>query len=99
MTDELGVLRSTLEAAVAAAAAVGVESVVLVEGTVVLRSADTRNPEMATGDVEVRATAIRVVGPAVTPAIPVALLPVAAMMPVVWVPCGGQVVLHGLLSG
>ena len=58
--------------AIAAAAAVGVESVVLVEGTVVLRSAETRNPEMATGDVEVRATALRVVGPAVTPVIPVA---------------------------
>ena len=54
------------------AAAVGVESVVLVEGEVALRPGDRRNPEMATGDVEVRATAIRVVGPAETPAIPVA---------------------------
>jgi aspartyl-tRNA synthetase len=31
-----------------------------------------RNPDLATGDIEVRATSIRVVGPAVTPAIPVA---------------------------
>lgn len=56
----------------AAAAAVGVESVVLVEGTVVERDAGNRNAEMGTGDVEVRATSIVVVGPAVTPAIPVA---------------------------
>ena len=58
--------------AIAAAAAVGVESVVQVEGTVVLRDAATRNSEMGTGEIEVRATAIRVLGPAVTPAIPVA---------------------------
>jgi aspartyl-tRNA synthetase len=58
--------------AIAAAAAVSVESVVIVEGTVVLRSADTKNPEMQTGEVEVHATSIRVVGPATTPAIPVA---------------------------
>src|SRR5581483_6245182 len=30
------------------------------------------NPELSTGDVEVRATTLRVVGPALTPAIPVA---------------------------
>ena len=48
------------------------ESVVLVEGDVVARPPEGRNPELATGDVEVRATAVRVVGPAVTPAIPVA---------------------------
>ena len=57
---------------IAAAAAVGVESVVQVEGTVVLRDAATRNSEMGTGEIEVRATGIRVLGPAVTPAIPVA---------------------------
>ncbi len=59
-------------AAIADAAAVGVESVVLVEGTVMHRPGDMRNPDLATGDIEVRATSIRVVGPAVTPAIPVA---------------------------
>ena len=58
--------------AFAAAAAVGVESVIIVEGTVVERTADTKNPEMGTGAIEVRATSLRVVGPAVTPAIPVA---------------------------
>jgi aspartyl-tRNA synthetase len=57
---------------IAAAAAVGVESVVIIEGTVVLRSEGTKNPEMDTGDVEVHATTLRVAGPAVTPAIPVA---------------------------
>ena len=56
----------------AMAAAVGVESVVLVQGTVVARSDSTKNPEMGTGDIEVHATAMRVLGPAVTPAIPVA---------------------------
>jgi aspartyl-tRNA synthetase len=56
----------------AAARAVGPESVVLVEGTVVLRDAERRNPEIASGEVEVRVTALRVVGPAETPAIPVA---------------------------
>ena len=57
---------------IATAAAVGVESVVLVEGTVVERTEGTKNPEMGTGDVEVRATSVRVLSPAVTPAIPVA---------------------------
>ena len=54
------------------ASKVGVESVVLVAGTVVARPDDQRNPEMATGDVEVRATSLEVVGPAQTPPIPVA---------------------------
>jgi len=48
------------------------ESVLTVEGDVVLRPAEGRNAELATGDVEVHATALRVVGPAETPAIPVA---------------------------
>ncbi len=56
----------------AAAAAAGVESVVLVEGTVVERAEAQRNPDMPTGDVDVQVTAFRVVGPAVTPAFPVA---------------------------
>ena len=58
--------------AIADAAAVGVESVVIVQGVVELRPADMRNPHLDTGAVEVRASSIRVVGPAVTPAIPVA---------------------------
>lgn len=57
---------------VAAAAAAGLESVVLIEGEVVARPDAVRNPELATGDVEIRATSFKVVGPAVPPAIPVA---------------------------
>ncbi|HEY5492271.1 MAG TPA: aspartate--tRNA ligase [Gemmatimonadaceae bacterium] len=57
---------------IAAAAAVGVESVVMIEGTVAARPVEMRNAERTTGDIEVRATSIRVVGPAVTPALPVA---------------------------
>ena len=54
------------------AAAVGVESVVLCEGTVVAREPDRINSDLATGGVEVRVTSLRVVGPAATPALPVA---------------------------
>ncbi len=59
--------------AIAAAASAGVESVVLIDGEVALRPPEGRNPEMATGEVEVRAATISVVGPAETPAIPVSL--------------------------
>jgi aspartyl-tRNA synthetase len=48
------------------------ESVVEVEGHVTARPANMKNPELATGDVEVQATKLAVVGPAITPAIPVA---------------------------
>jgi len=48
------------------------ESVVEVEGQVAARPANMKNPELATGEVEVQATKLAVVGPAVTPAIPVA---------------------------
>jgi len=58
--------------AIAAAQAVGSETVVVVEGEVVARPAAMKNAELATGDVEVHATAVQVVGPAETPAIPVA---------------------------
>ncbi|MGZ8494138.1 MAG: aspartate--tRNA ligase [Gemmatirosa sp.] len=59
-------------AALTQAAAVGVESVVLIEGEVALRPTELRNAELETGEVEVRASSIRVVGPAETPVIPVA---------------------------
>ncbi|MCC6243126.1 MAG: aspartate--tRNA ligase [Gemmatimonadaceae bacterium] len=58
--------------ALTTAAAVGVESVILCEGSVVARDADRHNPDMETGTIEVRVTSVRVVGPAVTPALPVA---------------------------
>jgi aspartyl-tRNA synthetase len=56
----------------AAAMKLGPETVVLIEGEVVARPEAMRNAELETGDVEVRATALRVVGPATPPAIPVA---------------------------
>jgi aspartyl-tRNA synthetase len=58
---------------IAAAGAVGMESVVLIEGEVAPRPAEGRNPEMPSGEVEVRARSLEVVGPALTPAIPVAV--------------------------
>jgi aspartyl-tRNA synthetase len=51
----------------------GLETVVLVEGQVVARPFDMRNPELPTGDIEVSGRSIRIVGPAVPPQIPVAL--------------------------
>ncbi|HXQ29229.1 MAG TPA: aspartate--tRNA ligase [Gemmatimonadales bacterium] len=54
------------------AGTLGSETVVLVEGVVVARPDAARNPDMETGDVEVHAASCVVVGPAVTPAIPVA---------------------------
>ncbi len=54
------------------AAGAGTESVVLVEGTVALRPEQARDSSLATRDIEVHVTDLRVVGPAVTPVIPVA---------------------------
>ena len=54
------------------AASLTPETVVLVEGEVVTRPPAQRNPELATGDVEVKARRASVVGAATTPAIPVA---------------------------
>ena len=48
------------------------ESVVVVEGEVVARPAEMTNRELASGEVEVHATRLDIVGPADTPAIPVA---------------------------
>jgi len=59
--------------AIKLAASVGRESVVLIDGEVVARPENGRNAELATGDVEVKAISLRVVGPADTPAIPVTL--------------------------
>jgi aspartyl-tRNA synthetase len=54
------------------ASSLGAETVVLVEGVVAERPEAMRNAELGTGGIEVRATALRVLGPADTPAIPVA---------------------------
>ncbi len=56
----------------ALAASVGAETVVLVRGTVELRPEPARNSAMASREVEVHVTEMDVVGPADTPAIPVA---------------------------
>jgi aspartyl-tRNA synthetase len=54
------------------AAGLGAETVVLVAGTVALRPEASRDPHLATREIEVQVTALEVVGPAQTPAIPVA---------------------------
>ena len=56
----------------ALAASLGAETVIIVEGTVAERPEAMRNADMNTGAVEVKATSLRIVGPAATPAIPVA---------------------------
>jgi aspartyl-tRNA synthetase len=56
-----------------AAVHAGAESVVLVEGTVAVRNEPARDATMATREIEVQVHRLQVVGPAVTPAIPVAL--------------------------
>jgi aspartyl-tRNA synthetase len=50
----------------------GLETVVTIDGEVAARPPEMRNAEMETGEVEVRAKDFRIVGPADTPAIPVA---------------------------
>jgi aspartyl-tRNA synthetase len=50
----------------------GLETVVTIDGEVAARPTEMRNTEMETGEVEVRAKDFRIVGPAETPAIPVA---------------------------
>jgi aspartyl-tRNA synthetase len=54
------------------AAAAGTESVILVEGVVELRPDQSRDSQLATKDIEIHVSSCRVVGPALTPAIPVA---------------------------
>ena len=54
------------------AGSAGVESVVLIEGTVAARPVESRNADLETGEIEVRGTSFQIVGPALTPAIPVA---------------------------
>ncbi|HEY7028821.1 MAG TPA: aspartate--tRNA ligase [Gemmatimonadales bacterium] len=51
---------------------VGAESVVLVSGTVELRPESARDTALPTRDVEIRVESLQIVGPAETPAIPVA---------------------------
>jgi aspartyl-tRNA synthetase len=53
------------------AADLGAEDVIQVEGEIALRPGDARNPDMATGEVELRAHASRLLNAARTPEIPV----------------------------
>jgi aspartyl-tRNA synthetase len=77
LRDRAGILQVsfgpdwTEEDSMEAAGALGHEQVVSVEGTVESRPEDARNPEMDTGEVEVRAVRLRVLSDAKTPAIPV----------------------------
>ncbi|MGH7532066.1 MAG: aspartate--tRNA ligase, partial [Gemmatimonadales bacterium] len=64
--------RWTPPAVMARAAQAGGESVILVQGTVELRPEPAPDRTMASREVEVHVTALDIVGPAVTPAIPVA---------------------------
>src|SRR6185437_221374 len=56
----------------ARAASAGTEAVVLVSGTVALRPEPSRDPDLSSREVEVHVTDLEIVGPAQTPAIPVA---------------------------
>ncbi|HVD60607.1 MAG TPA: aspartate--tRNA ligase [Gemmatimonadaceae bacterium] len=62
----------TSPAEIEKAAALRQESVVLIRGEAALRPAEMRNADLQSGDVEVHATTVELVGPAETPAIPVA---------------------------
>ena len=57
----------------------GAEDVVEVEGEVTLRPPDARNPDMVTGEVELKAARVRLLNGAVTPAIPVFRSPEEAL--------------------
>jgi aspartyl-tRNA synthetase len=78
LRDRAGLVQVSIDLATAspelaqAARSLGAETVVLVEGVVAQRPEAMRNAELGTGGVEVRASAVRVVGPSDTPAIPVA---------------------------
>ena len=61
----------SLAASVETARTLGAEDVVAIRGVVTPRPPEARNPDMATGDVEVRVLEIRVLNRARTPAIPV----------------------------
>ena len=78
LRDRAGLIQATCDPrfspaeVIAAADRLGAETVVEVEGIVALRPVEMVNRDMGTGTIELQVTALRVVGPAVTPAIPVA---------------------------
>src|SRR6266516_2469128 len=62
----------TPAAVIERAGKLGLETVITIDGEVAARPPEMRNAEMETGDIEVRAREFQIVGPAETPAIPVA---------------------------
>jgi aspartyl-tRNA synthetase len=78
LRDRAGLIQISFNPEWAAADAIdragrlGLETVVIVEGEIAQRPAEMRNADMETGDIELRATSVEVVGPAETPAIPIA---------------------------
>jgi len=64
--------RFTPAAVIATADRLGAETVVEVEGVIAARPVDMVNHDLGTGNIELHVTSMRVVGPAATPAIPVA---------------------------
>ncbi|MFN2635964.1 MAG: aspartate--tRNA ligase [Gemmatimonadaceae bacterium] len=64
--------RSTPSSVIERAGRLGLETVIMVDGEVAARPVEMRNSEMETGEIEVRVSDFQIVGPAETPAIPVA---------------------------
>jgi aspartyl-tRNA synthetase len=78
LRDRAGLVQATCDPrftppdVIATAGRLGAETVVEVEGVVAVRPAEMQNRDMDSGAIELQVTALRVVGPATTPAIPVA---------------------------
>jgi len=78
LRDRAGVLQATCDPrfspsdVIAAAGRLGAETVVEIEGVIAQRPAEMVNRDLETGAIELQVTSLRVVGPAQTPAIPVA---------------------------
>ena len=78
LRDRGGILQATCDPrfspaeVIAAADRLGAETVVEVEGVIAARPSEMVNHELGTGAIELHVTSLRVVGPATTPAIPVA---------------------------
>ena len=78
LRDRAGILQISFDPRWAAADVIeragklGLETVILLEGEVAARPTEMRNAEMETGEIEIRARDFQIVGPAETPAIPVA---------------------------
>jgi aspartyl-tRNA synthetase len=78
LRDRAGIVQVSFDPSRASAESIAIvegftpETVVLIEGEVVARPPEGRNADLATGEIEVRGSAARVVGPAITPPIPVA---------------------------